>query len=72
MFDEMGNVNNVIEVHEYVPENLDGLSGFEPPPSPPSRQVTMLRIQRVDVWDERQVVAVMGITLGSVMDVRKL
>mmetsp|Transcript_35251 Transcript_35251/g.78447 ORF Transcript_35251/g.78447 Transcript_35251/m.78447 type:complete len:269 (-) Transcript_35251:625-1431(-) len=36
MFDEMGNVNNVIEVHEYVPENLDGLSGFEPPPSPPS------------------------------------
>jgi len=37
MFDEMGNVNNVLEVHEYVPENLDGLSGFEPPPSPPSR-----------------------------------
>jgi 5'-AMP-activated protein kinase regulatory beta subunit len=37
MFDEMGNVNNVIEVHEYVSENLDGLSGFELPPSPPSR-----------------------------------
>ena len=37
MFDEMGNVNNMIEVHAYVPENLDGLSGFEPPPSPPSR-----------------------------------
>ncbi|GAX83635.1 hypothetical protein CEUSTIGMA_g11059.t1 [Chlamydomonas eustigma] len=36
MFDELGNVNNVIEVHEYVPENLDGLSGFDPPPSPPS------------------------------------
>lgn len=72
MFDEMGNVNNVIEVHEYVPENLDGLSGFEPPPSPPSRQVTLLRSQRVDAWDERQVVAVMGITLGSVMAVRKL
>ncbi|KAG1668826.1 hypothetical protein FOA52_004920 [Chlamydomonas sp. UWO 241] len=36
MFDEMGNVNNVIEVHEYVPENLAGLSGFELPPSPPS------------------------------------
>lgn len=36
MRDEMGNVNNMIEVHEYVPENLDGLSGFEPPPSPPS------------------------------------
>ena len=39
MFDEMGNVNNVLEVHEYVPENLDGLSGFDPPPSPPSRYV---------------------------------
>eukprot|EP00967_Tisochrysis_lutea_P101222 scaffold151714_cov18-Tisochrysis_lutea.AAC.1 len=38
MFDEMGNVNNVLEVHEYVPENLDGLSGFDPPPSPPSRK----------------------------------
>ena len=24
------------QVHEYVPENLDGLSGFDPPPSPPS------------------------------------
>jgi 5'-AMP-activated protein kinase, regulatory beta subunit len=37
MFDEMGNVNNVLEVQEYVPENLDSLSGFEPPPSPESR-----------------------------------
>lgn len=36
MFDDMGNVNNVIEVQEYVPENLDSLSGFDPPPSPPS------------------------------------
>ncbi|MEW5307394.1 MAG: hypothetical protein WDW36_009796 [Sanguina aurantia] len=36
MFDEMGNVNNVFEVHGYVPENLDSISGFEPPPSPPS------------------------------------
>ena len=34
MYDEMGNINNVIEVHEFVPENLDGLEGFEPPPSP--------------------------------------
>lgn len=34
MYDEMGNINNVIEVQEYVPENLDSLSGFEPPPSP--------------------------------------
>lgn len=37
MFDEMRNVNNVIEVHEYVPEVLEGVSGFDPPPSPPSR-----------------------------------
>lgn len=36
MFDDMGNVNNVIEVQEYVPENLEGVSGFDPPPSPPS------------------------------------
>ncbi|KAL6769656.1 SNRKB1 [Auxenochlorella protothecoides x Auxenochlorella symbiontica] len=36
MFDEVGNINNVLEVQEYVPENLDSLSGFEPPPSPPS------------------------------------
>ncbi|GAB4817836.1 hypothetical protein N2152v2_004882 [Parachlorella kessleri] len=34
IMDDMGNINNVIEVQEYVPENLDGLSGFEPPPSP--------------------------------------
>lgn len=34
MYDEIGNVNNVIEVQEYLPENLDGLTGFEPPPSP--------------------------------------
>ena len=37
MYDEAGNVNNVVEVQEYVPENLDSLSGFDPPPSPPSR-----------------------------------
>ena len=37
MFDEMRNVNNVIEVHEYVPENLEGVSGFDPPPSPTSK-----------------------------------
>jgi 5'-AMP-activated protein kinase regulatory beta subunit len=36
MYDEGGNVNNVLEVQEYVPENLDSLSGFDPPPSPPS------------------------------------
>lgn len=39
MYDEIGNVNNVIEVQEYVPENLENVSGFDPPPSPPSRQV---------------------------------
>lgn len=37
MYDESGNVNNVMEVQEYVPENLGGLSGFDPPPSPPER-----------------------------------
>jgi 5'-AMP-activated protein kinase regulatory beta subunit len=34
MYDDMGNINNVLEVQEYVPENLTSLSGFEPPPSP--------------------------------------
>jgi len=34
MYDEMGNINNVMEVHEFIPENLDGLEGFEPPLSP--------------------------------------
>jgi len=37
MRDENGNVNNVIEVQEYVPENLENISGFDPPPSPSSR-----------------------------------
>lgn len=36
VYDEMGNVNNVLEVQEYIPENLDNMAGFEPPPSPPS------------------------------------
>eukprot|EP00879_Flechtneria_rotunda_P003348 GHRR01003575.1.p1 GENE.GHRR01003575.1~~GHRR01003575.1.p1 ORF type:complete len:273 (+),score=72.07 GHRR01003575.1:199-1017(+) len=36
MYDEIGNVNNVIEVQEYVPENLENVSGFDPPPSPTS------------------------------------
>ncbi|KAK9865771.1 hypothetical protein WJX84_005577 [Apatococcus fuscideae] len=36
MYDEMGNVNNVLEVQENVPENLDSLHSFEPPPSPTS------------------------------------
>ncbi len=37
MYDEMNNVNNVIEVQEYVPENLDNVQGFDPPPSPVAR-----------------------------------
>ena len=37
MYDELGNVNNVLEVQEYIPENLESLSGFDPPPSPVSR-----------------------------------
>jgi 5'-AMP-activated protein kinase regulatory beta subunit len=36
MYDDMGNINNVMEVQEYVPENLESLVGFDPPPSPPS------------------------------------
>jgi 5'-AMP-activated protein kinase regulatory beta subunit len=39
MYDDQGNINNVIEVQEYVPENLDSISSFEPPPSPPSSYV---------------------------------
>ena len=35
MYDNQGNINNVIEVQEYVPENLGSLSGFEAPESPP-------------------------------------
>jgi len=34
MHDDAGNVNNVIEVREFVPENLGGLEGFDPPSSP--------------------------------------
>mmetsp|Transcript_29439 Transcript_29439/g.83011 ORF Transcript_29439/g.83011 Transcript_29439/m.83011 type:complete len:279 (-) Transcript_29439:195-1031(-) len=35
MFDDMGNVNNVLEVHEYVPDEYAAIQGFDPPPSPP-------------------------------------
>jgi len=34
IYDDLGNINNMLEVQEYVPENLDGLSGFDPPESP--------------------------------------
>ncbi len=37
MHDERGIINNVVEVQEYVPDHLDSLIGFEPPPSPPER-----------------------------------
>ena len=37
MHDERGIINNVVEVQEYVPDHLDSLVGFEPPPSPPER-----------------------------------
>lgn len=47
MYDEMGNINNTIEVQEYVPENLDNISGFEPPPSPPARWVAAVCEGRV-------------------------
>lgn len=40
MLDDLGNINNVVEVQEYVPENLEGLAGFDPPPSPKSRYTT--------------------------------
>ena len=36
MYDERNNVNNVLEVQEYAPENLDSLNVFEQPPSPDS------------------------------------
>ena len=32
----MGNVNNVVEVQEYVPENIDSISSFDLPESPKS------------------------------------
>eukprot|EP00249_Psilotum_nudum_P003942 c17448_g1_i2 orf=359-1291(+) len=34
IYDEMGNANNVLDVHDYVPENLESIAGFEPPQSP--------------------------------------
>uniref|UniRef100_A0A0C9RW49 TSA: Wollemia nobilis Ref_Wollemi_Transcript_9693_1409 transcribed RNA sequence n=1 Tax=Wollemia nobilis TaxID=56998 RepID=A0A0C9RW49_9CONI len=34
--DEMGNANNVLDVHDYVPENLESVAEFEPPQSPDS------------------------------------
>lgn len=36
MYDDQGNINNMVEVQEYIAENLDGLANFDPPPSPVS------------------------------------
>jgi 5'-AMP-activated protein kinase regulatory beta subunit len=52
MYDEMGNINNTIEVQEYVPENLDNISGFDPPPSPPARWVGLLGTTCGRRWQE--------------------
>ena len=48
MFDEQGNVNNVLEVQEYVPENLESLSSFDPPASPVSR------CSRLETWPQER------------------
>ncbi|KAK9279400.1 hypothetical protein L1049_013079 [Liquidambar formosana] len=34
--DEMGHVCNLLDVHDYVPENLESVAEFESPPSPDS------------------------------------
>ncbi|CAK9197782.1 unnamed protein product [Sphagnum troendelagicum] len=34
--DDTNNVNNILDVQDYVPENLDSVAGFEPPRSPES------------------------------------
>ncbi|GHP02897.1 5'-AMP-activated protein kinase beta subunit [Pycnococcus provasolii] len=34
MYDEQGNVNNVLEVQEYVPEHVENIKSFEQPESP--------------------------------------
>ena len=36
IYDDQGNINNVMEVQEYIAEDLSGLATFEPPPSPRS------------------------------------
>eukprot|EP00873_Tetraselmis_striata_P010812 jgi/Tetstr1/431076/TSEL_020793.t1 len=36
IMDEMGNVNNVVEVHEYEPDLPGNISGFDGLPSPPA------------------------------------
>ncbi|WOK95940.1 SNF1-related protein kinase regulatory subunit beta-1-like isoform X5 [Canna indica] len=34
--DEMGNITNLLDVHDYVPENVESISEFNLPPSPNS------------------------------------
>lgn len=36
IYDDQGNINNVMEVQEYIAEDLSGLATFEAPPSPRS------------------------------------
>lgn len=50
MRDENGNVNNVIEVQEYVPENLENISGFDPPPSPAARYARSMEGRGFGPW----------------------
>lgn len=57
MHDERGIINNVVEVQEYVPDHLDSLVGFEPPPSPPERCTPaggLLRDLSVGSLDEKE------------------
>ena len=53
-YDNDNNVNNVLEVREYVPENLESLAGFDPPPSPIARWVAhatdAFNVQKPTVW----------------------
>ncbi|KAF5184128.1 Snf1-related protein kinase regulatory subunit beta-2 [Thalictrum thalictroides] len=34
--DDIGITNNLLDVHDYVPENFESIAEFEPPPSPDS------------------------------------
>ncbi|RWR74813.1 SNF1-related protein kinase regulatory subunit beta-1 [Cinnamomum micranthum f. kanehirae] len=34
--DEMGCLTNILDVHDYVPENIEGIAEFQPPTSPDS------------------------------------
>ncbi|XP_010936416.1 SNF1-related protein kinase regulatory subunit beta-2 isoform X2 [Elaeis guineensis] len=36
MRDDIGNAYNILDLKEFVPENIESIAGFEPPPSPDS------------------------------------